>query len=211
MNKKGKPKHIAIAGNIGAGKTTLTELLARHYQWMPQYEDVENNPYLNDFYEDMPRWAFNLQIYFLHHRLKQLLEIQKGNVTVVQDRTIYEDAEIFAPNLHDMGLMSKRDFENYYDLFQTLRELIKPPDLLIYIKASVPTLVDNIQKRGREYEENIRLDYLKRLNERYNQWIEQYREGPVLVVDADHNRFAEREEDLGEIIARIDSQLYGLF
>lgn len=211
MNKKGKPKHIAIAGNIGAGKTTLTELLARHYQWMPQYEDVENNPYLNDFYEDMPRWAFNLQIYFLHHRLKQLLEIQKGNVTVVQDRTIYEDAEIFAPNLHDMGLMSKRDFENYYDLFQTLRELIKPPDLLIYIKASVPTLVDNIQKRGREYEENIRLDYLKRLNERYNQWIEQYREGPLLVVDADHNRFAEREEDLGEIIARIDSQLYGLF
>ncbi|MBX5438486.1 MAG: deoxynucleoside kinase [Thermoflavifilum sp.] len=211
MPKKESPKHIAIAGNIGAGKTTLTELLARHYQWIPQYEDVENNPYLNDFYEDMPRWAFNLQIYFLHHRLRQLLDIQKGHETVVQDRTIYEDAEIFAPNLHDMGLMSRRDFENYYQLFQTLRELIKPPDLLIYIKASVPTLVDNIQKRGREYEENIRLDYLKRLNERYNQWIEQYREGPVLVVDADQNRFAEREEDLGEIIARIDSQLYGLF
>lgn len=211
MPKKEKPRHIAIAGNIGAGKTTLTELLARHYQWVPQYEDVEDNPYLNDFYEDMPRWSFNLQIYFLHHRLRQLLEIQRGEDTVVQDRTIYEDAEIFAPNLHDMGLMSKRDFENYYQLFQTLRELIQPPDLLIYIKASVPTLVDNIQKRGREYEENIRLDYLKRLNERYNQWIEHYREGPVLVVDADQNRFAEREEDLGEIIARIDSQLYGLF
>ncbi|QOR76267.1 MAG: deoxynucleoside kinase [Thermoflavifilum sp.] len=211
MPKKEKPRHIAIAGNIGAGKTTLTELLARHYQWVPQYEDVEDNPYLNDFYEDMPRWSFNLQIYFLHHRLRQLLEIQRGKDTVVQDRTIYEDAEIFAPNLHDMGLMSKRDFENYYQLFQTLRELIQPPDLLIYIKASVPTLVDNIQKRGREYEENIRLDYLKRLNERYNQWIEHYREGPVLVVDADQNRFAEREEDLGEIIARIDSQLYGLF
>ncbi|MBX6380367.1 deoxyadenosine/deoxycytidine kinase [Thermoflavifilum aggregans] len=211
MSKKTKPRHIAIAGNIGAGKTTLTELLARHYQWVPQYEEVENNPYLNDFYEDMPRWAFNLQIYFLHHRIRQLLEIQRGRETVVQDRTIYEDAEIFAPNLHDMGLMSKRDFENYYQLFQTLRELIKPPDLLIYIKASVPTLVDNIQKRGREYEENIRLDYLKRLNERYNQWIEQYHEGPVLIIDADENRFAEREEDLGEIIARIDSQLYGLF
>ncbi len=211
MAKSKKPKHIAIAGNIGAGKTTLTEMLSKHYRWIPQFEDVDHNPYLYDFYEDMPRWSFNLQIYFLNNRLKQLLEIQKGAETVIQDRTIYEDAHIFAPNLHEMGLMSKRDFENYFRFFETLRTMVNPPDLLIYLKASVPTLVGQIQKRGREYEENIRLDYLKRLNEFYNKWIDNYKEGALLVVDIDKNKFAESEEDMGDIIHKIDSQMYGLF
>ena len=208
---KSKPKHIAVAGNIGAGKTTLTEMLAKHYKWIPNFEDVDHNPYLMDFYEDMPRWSFNLQIYFLNGRLKQLLDIHKGTETVIQDRTVYEDANIFAPNLHEMGLMSKRDFDNYYDFFQTLKSMVKPPDLLIYLNASVPTLVGNIQKRGREYEENIRLDYLKKLNEFYNKWIENYKEGPLLVIDADKNKFADKSEDFGDIISKIDSQLYGLF
>lgn len=208
---KSKPKHIAIAGNIGAGKTTLTEMLSKHYKWIPNFEDVDHNPYLMDFYEDMPRWSFNLQIYFLNGRLKQLLDIQSGTETVIQDRTIYEDANIFAPNLHEMGLMSKRDFDNYYEFFTTLKSMVKPPDLMIYLNASVPTLVGNIQKRGREYEENIRLDYLKKLNEFYNRWIDQYKEGPLLVIDVDKNKFAENEEDLGKIISKIDSQLYGLF
>ncbi len=208
---KSKPKHIAIAGNIGAGKTTLTEMLSKHYKWIPNFEDVDHNPYLMDFYEDMPRWSFNLQIYFLNGRLKQLLDIQSGTETVIQDRTIYEDANIFAPNLHEMGLMSKRDFDNYYEFFTTLKSMVKPPDLMIYLNASVPTLVGNIQKRGREYEENIRLDYLKKLNEFYNRWIDQYKEGPLLVIDVDKNKFAENEEDLGKVISKIDSQLYGLF
>ncbi len=206
-----KPKHIAIAGNIGAGKTTLTEALSKHYKWIPQFEDVANNPYLNDFYDDMPRWSFNLQIYFLNSRLNQLLEIQRGTETIIQDRTIYEDANIFAPNLHDMGLMSKRDFENYYQFFQTLKSMVKPPDLLIYLKASVPTLVGQIQKRGREYEENIRLDYLKKLNEYYNKWTGGYREGPLLIIDVDRNKFAESEENMGDIIRKIDALLFGLF
>ena len=208
---KSKPKHIAVAGNIGAGKTTLTEMLSKHYKWIPHFEDVDHNPYLMDFYEDMPRWSFNLQIYFLNSRLRQLVEIQRGTETVIQDRTIYEDANIFAPNLHDMGLMSKRDFDNYFLFFQTLKTMVKPPDLLIYLNASVPTLVGNIQKRGREYEENIRLDYLKKLNEYYNKWIESYKEGPLLVIDADKNRFPENTEHFGEIIHKIDAQLYGLF
>ncbi|MBW7891734.1 MAG: deoxynucleoside kinase [Chitinophagaceae bacterium] len=211
MAKTKKPKYIAVAGNIGAGKTTLTELLSKHYRWIPQFEDIDHNPYLYDFYEDMPRWSFNLQIYFLNNRLRQLLEIQQGNETVIQDRTIYEDAHIFAPNLHEMGLMNKRDFDNYFRLFETLKGMIKPPDLLIYLKASVPTLVGQIQKRGREYEENIRLDYLKKLNEFYNKWIDSYKEGPLLVVDIDKNKFPENEEHLGEIIHEIDTQLYGLF
>jgi len=206
-----KPKHIAIAGNIGAGKTTLTELLSKHYKWIPQFENVDENPYLYDFYEDMPRWSFNLQIFFLNSRLNQLLEIQRGTETVVQDRTIYEDAMIFAPNLHEMGLMNKRDFNNYYTFFETLKSMVKPPDLLIYLKGSVPTLVGQIQKRGREYEENIRLDYLKKLNEFYNKFIDNYQEGKLLVVNIDTNKFAEKEEDLGEIINRIDSTLFGLF
>lgn len=211
MAKTKKPKHIAVAGNIGAGKTTLTELLSKHYKWIPQFEDVDHNPYLNDFYEDMPRWSFNLQIFFLNGRLNQLLEIYSGTETVIQDRTIYEDAHIFAPNLHDMGLMSKRDYNNYFQFFQTLKRMVQPPDLLIYLQASVPTLVGQIQKRGREYEENIRLDYLKRLNDLYNKWIEGYKEGSLLVVDVDKNKFPENEEHLGEIITRIDAQLYGLF
>ncbi len=211
MAKSKKPKHIAIAGNIGAGKTTLTEMLSKHYKWIPHFEDVDHNPYLNDFYEDMPRWSFNLQIYFLNSRISQLIDIQKGTEIVIQDRTIYEDANIFAPNLHDMGLMSKRDFENYYQFFQTLRRLIQPPDLLIYLQASVPTLVGQIQKRGREYEENIRLDYLKKLNEYYNKWIAGYKEGGLLIIDVDKNKFAESEEDFGEIIQKIDAKIYGLF
>ena len=211
MAKTKKPKHIAVAGNIGAGKTTLTEMLSKHYRWIPQFEDVDHNPYLYDFYEDMPRWSFNLQIYFLNTRLRNLLEIQKGNETVIQDRTIYEDAHIFAPNLHEMGLMSKRDFENYFGFFETLKSMVNPPDLLIYLQASVPTLVGQIQKRGREYEENIRLDYLKRLNEFYNKWIDGYKEGALLVIDIDKNKFPEDEEHLGEIIHKIDTQLYGLF
>ncbi len=211
MAKTKKPKHIAVAGNIGAGKTTLTELLSKHYKWIPQFEDVDHNPYLNDFYDDMPRWSFNLQVFFLNGRLNQLLEIYSGTETVIQDRTIYEDAHIFAPNLHDMGLMSKRDYNNYFQFFQTLKRMVQPPDLLIYLQASVPTLVGQIQKRGREYEENIRLDYLKRLNDLYNKWIDGYREGSLLVVDVDKNKFPENEEHLGEIITRIDAQLYGLF
>jgi len=211
MAKSKKPKHIAVAGNIGAGKTTLTELLSKHYKWIPQFEDVDHNPYLNDFYEDMPRWSFNLQVFFLNGRLNQLLEIYSGTETVIQDRTIYEDAHIFAPNLHDMGLMSKRDYNNYFQVFQTLKRMVQPPDLLIYMQASVPTLVGQIQKRGREYEENIRLDYLKRLNDLYNKWIDGYKEGSLLVVDVDKNKFPENEEHLGEIISRIDAQLYGLF
>jgi deoxyadenosine/deoxycytidine kinase len=211
MAKIKKPKHIAVAGNIGAGKTTLTEMLSKHYRWIPQFEDVDHNPYLNDFYEEMPRWSFNLQIFFLNSRLNQLLEIQSGTETVIQDRTIYEDAHIFAPNLHEMGLMSKRDYNNYFQFFQTLKRMVQPPDLLIYLQASVPTLVGQIQKRGREYEENIRLDYLKRLNDLYNKWIDSYKEGPLLIVDIDKNKFADNEEHLGEIITRIDSQLYGLF
>lgn len=208
---KPKPKHIAIAGNIGAGKTTLTEMLSKHYKWIPHFEDVDHNPYLMDFYDDMPRWSFNLQIYFLNSRLQQLVEIKNGTETIIQDRTIYEDAHIFAPNLHDMGLMSKRDFDNYFKFFQTLKTLVQPPDLLIYLSASVPTLVGQIQKRGREYEENIRLDYLKKLNEYYNKWIAAYTEGPLLIIDIEKNKFGERPEDFGEIIQKIDASLYGLF
>ncbi len=211
MAKTKKAKHVAVAGNIGAGKTTLTELLSKHYKWIPQFEDVDHNPYLMDFYEDMPRWSFNLQIYFLNSRLNQLVEIERGTETVIQDRTIYEDAHIFAPNLHEMGLMSKRDYDNYFDFFSTLKQMVQPPDLLIYLKASVPTLVGQIQKRGREYEENIRLDYLKKLNELYNKWIDGYKEGPLLVIDVDKNNFADKEEDFGEIINKVDGMLFGLF
>ena len=211
MAKARKPKHIAVAGNIGAGKTTLTELLSKHYKWIPHFEDVDHNPYLMDFYEDMPRWSFNLQIYFLNSRLRQLVEIQQGTETVIQDRTIYEDANIFAPNLHEMGLMSKRDFDNYFHFFQTLKSLVQPPDLLIYLQASVPTLVGQIQKRGRDYEENIRLDYLKRLNERYEAWISTYDRGKVLIISVDELDYEKNEEHLGSIISKIDAELNGLF
>ena len=185
--------------------------MAKHYNWEPIYEDVENNPYLNDFYENMPRWSFNLQIYFLNNRLRQIIDIQKGNKTVIQDRTIYEDAHIFAPNLHEMGLMSTRDFENYINLFRTVCTQIKPPDLLIYLKSSLPNLVDQIQKRGRDYEDNIRLDYLKQLNQYYNNWIDNYREGELLIINVDDLNYADKAEDFSTVIGKIDSQLFGLF
>ncbi|MBS1782603.1 MAG: deoxynucleoside kinase [Bacteroidetes bacterium] len=208
---KSNIKHIAIAGNIGAGKTTLTTMLARHYKWTPHFEDVDHNPYLVDFYEDMHRWSFNLQIFFLNSRIRQLIDIRKGKETVIQDRTIYEDAHIFAPNLYEMGLMTARDFENYTSFFSTLKNLVSPPDLLIYLKASIPKLVDNIQNRGREYEENIRLDYLKRLNEFYNKWIDKYMDGPLLIVEVDNLDFANKDEDFAEVVRRIDAQIHGLF
>ena len=203
--------HIAIAGNIGAGKTTLTSLLAKHYNWKPNYETVDNNPYLDDFYNDMQRWSFNLQIYFLNSRFNQILDIRKSGKTVIQDRTIYEDAEIFAPNLHAMGLMSTRDFSNYKTLFDLMIGLIQPPDLLIYLKASIPTLVNQIQKRGREYENSIRLDYLKQLNDRYEAWIKGYAKGKLLIVNVDELDFASRKEDLSFVIDKVDANIHGLF
>ena len=203
--------HIAIAGNIGSGKTTLTSLLAKHYKWDPHYEDVDENPYLNDFYQDMQRWSFNLQIYFLNSRFNQIIEIRKSGKDVIQDRTIYEDAFIFAPNLHSMGLMTTRDFENYFTLFNLISSLIEPPDLLIYLRASIPTLVNQIQKRGRKYESSIRLDYLKRLNERYEAWVESYNLGRLLIVDADNHNFPENTEDLSNVIDKINAELHGLF
>jgi deoxyadenosine/deoxycytidine kinase len=203
--------HIAVAGNIGAGKTTLTGLLVKHYKWEAHYEDVEENPYLNDFYEDMHRWSFNLQIYFLNSRFNQIVEIRKLHKTVIQDRTIYEDAYIFAPNLHSMGLMSTRDFENYFTLFNLMTSLIQPPDLLIYLKASVPQLVEQIQKRGRKYESGIRIDYLKKLNDRYEGWISGYNSSKILIVDIEKNNFHEKVEDLRDIINKIDAELHGLF
>ena len=203
--------HIALAGNIGAGKTTLTELLSKHYHWTAHYEDVDENPYLNDFYEDMQRWSFNLQIYFLNTRFKQVLDIRKSGQTVIQDRTIYEDAEIFAPNLHSMGLMSTRDFKNYSTLFQMMNKLVQAPDLLIYLRASVPTLVNQIQKRGREYENSIRLDYLKQLNERYEAWISRYTDGKSLIIDVDRIDFQNNPEDLSNVIDKVDAQIHGLF
>ena len=203
--------HIAIAGNIGSGKTTLTTLIAKHYKYTAHFEEVDNNPYLSDFYKDMQRWSFNLQVFFLRSRFRQLIDIKKKSKKIVQDRTIYEDAYIFAPNLHAMGLMTTRDFENYSDLFGVMDEFITPPDLLIYLRASVPSLVTNIQKRGREYEEAIRLDYLTRLYERYEAWATTYTKGKLLIIDIDNNRFHENPEDLGIIISGIEAQLNGLF
>jgi len=204
--------HIAVAGNIGSGKTTLTGLLAKHYGWEAQFEDVDDNPYLNDFYEDMQRWSFNLQIYFLNSRFSQIVKIrQEEDKTTIQDRTIYEDAFIFAPNLHSMGLMTTRDFENYFALFNLMSSLIQPPDLLIYLRASIPTLVNQIQNRGRKYEDNIRLDYLKHLNERYEAWIETYSMGKLLIIDADNYNFPAKPEDLSVVIDKINANLHGLF
>jgi len=203
--------HIAVAGNIGSGKTTLTRLLSKHYGWKPHFEDVDDNPYLNDFYEDMQRWSFNLQIYFLNSRFSQVVDIRRKGDNVIQDRTIYEDAHIFAPNLHIMGLMSTRDFNNYLNLFNLMSSLIQPPDLLIYLRASVPTLVSQIQKRGRDYEKNIRLDYLQRLNERYEAWIETYKHGKMLIIDVDNLNPPDKPEDLRYVINKIDALIHGLF
>ena len=203
--------HIAIAGNIGAGKTTLTNLLAKHFKWEPQFEEVITNPYLDDFYTQMERWSFNLQIYFLNTRFRQILSIRESGKSVIQDRTIYEDAFIFAPNLHDMGLMTGRDFENYQSLFELMESLVAPPDLLIYLRSSIPNLVKQIHKRGRSYENGISIDYLNRLNERYEDWIKGYDKGKLLIFDVDDLDFVDNPEDLGSIVNRIDAELNGLF
>ena len=203
--------HVAIAGNIGSGKTTLTTKLSKHYKWEAHYEDVENNPYLNDFYKEMQRWSFNLQVYFLNSRFRQVLNIKSSGKDFIQDRTIYEDAFIFAPNLHSMGLMSSRDFDNYKQLFSLMDSFVQGPDLLVYLRASTTTLISQIQKRGREYENSIRLDYLTRLNERYEAWISEYAKGKLLIIDVDDINFSENEEDLGKIITKIDAEIHGLF
>lgn len=211
MTTDKKSRHIGIAGNIGSGKTSLTTLLAKHFKWNPYYESVDENPYLNDFYQDMQRWSFNLQIYFLNSRFRQVLEIRNSGRAIIQDRTIYEDAYIFAPNLHDMGLMVTRDFQNYENLFKLMTSLVEPPDLLIYLKCSVPTLVRQIQKRGRDYETTISIDYLSNLNDRYNKWIENYNLGELLIIDADKVDFIERPDDLSSVIDKIDAKLFGIF
>lgn len=203
--------HVAVAGNIGAGKTTLTKLLAKHYKWEPQLEDVVDNPYLDDFYNQMERWSFNLQVYFLNSRFRQVSQIRKSGKDIIQDRTIYEDAHIFAPNLHAMGLMTNRDFENYRSLFDLMESFVEGPDLLIYLRSSIPNLVSQIHKRGRDYENSISIDYLSRLNERYEAWITTYDKGNLLIIDVDNLDFVANPEDLGEIINKIDAQINGLF
>ena len=203
--------HVAIAGNIGAGKTTLTELLANHYRWNSHFETVDDNPYLDDFYGEMERWSFNLQVYFLNSRFGQILEIQKSGQNIIQDRTIYEDAKIFAPNLHAMVLLTNRDFNNYNNLFELMENLVTPPDLLIYLRADIKTLVGQIHKRGRAYENTISIDYLSRLNERYEAWISQYDKGKLLIIDVDDIDFVENPEDLGKVIGRVDAHIHGLF
>jgi len=203
--------HVAIAGNIGAGKTTLTKLLAKHYKWEAQLEDVVDNPYLDDFYNQMERWSFNLQVYFLNSRFRQVLQIHQSGKDIIQDRTIYEDAHIFAPNLHAMGLMTNRDFNNYSSLFELMESLVKGPDLLIYLRSSIPNLVKQIHKRGRDYENSISIDYLSRLNERYEAWIHGYDKGKLLIIDVDKLDFVVNPEDLGNIINKIDAEINGLF
>ena len=203
--------HVAIAGNIGAGKTTLTELLAKHYKWKPHFESVDENPYLDDFYAEMERWSFNLQVYFLNSRFRQILEIRERGEKVIQDRTIYEDAYIFAPNLHAMGLMTNRDYENYKSLFDLMESVTKGPDLLIYLRSSIPNLVKQIHKRGRDYENSISIEYLSRLNERYEAWITTYSKGKVIILDVDDLDFVENPEHLGEVISKIDAEINGLF
>ncbi|MEL7121601.1 MAG: deoxynucleoside kinase [Bacteroidota bacterium] len=204
-------KHVAIAGNIGAGKTTLSEKLGHHFGWEVQYEPTDDNPYLIDFYEDMHRWSFNLQVFFLNSRYQQVLKILNGDRTVVQDRTIYEDAYIFAPNLRDMGLMSERDFDNYFSLFETMSSQIQPPDLLIYLRANISTLVAHIHHRGREYEGNMSLDYLRRLNDRYENWINGYKNGKLLIINANEVDFEKNPEDMGKIVDMVNAELHGLF
>lgn len=202
--------HIAIAGNIGSGKTTLTKLLAARYGWTPRFEPVDNNPYLEDFYHDMNRWSFNLQVYFLNKRFKEVVEISKSTDTIIQDRTIYEDACIFAPNLHDQGYMSDRDFKNYTDLFNLMMSLVKKPQLMIYIRSSIPTLVKHIEKRGRDFEKSIRIDYLTGLQKRYDDWLSTYN-GELITIDGDKINFEDSKEDFRKITDMIDASLYGLF
>lgn len=202
--------HIAIAGNIGSGKTTLTKMLAAHYGWTPKFESVDYNPYLSDFYEDMERWSFNLQIYFLNKRFKDVVDINKCDDVIIQDRTIYEDARIFAPNLHDMGLMSSRDFENYNDLFELMMSLVGAPDLLIYLRSSIPNLIAQIQKRGREYEKSIRIDYITGLNQKYENWISDYKHN-LLILDVDKLKFENNPDHFREVTDKIDAKLFGLF
>ena len=203
--------HIAVAGNIGSGKTTLTTMLAKNFNWEPMYESVENNPYLASYYEDMQRWSFNLQVYFLNSRFRQVVDIRKKTKTVIQDRTIYEDAYIFAPNLHDMQLMATRDFENYSSLFELMSQFLQAPDLLIYLRADTATLVSQIAKRGREYEKTIRIDYLENLNNRYEEWISNYKLGKLLIIDVNKIKFADNQEDFGTVIDKINAELFGLF
>ncbi len=203
--------HIAIAGNIGAGKTSLTDLLCKHYKWQGHFEEVVENPYLDDFYHQMERWSFNLQVYFLNSRFGQLIEIQKSGINVIQDRSIYEDAHIFAPNLHAMGLLSQRDYQNYISLFELMEGMVTGPDLMIYLRSSIPNLVDNIHKRGREFENSISIDYLSRLNERYEAWVHNYDKGKLLIIDVDELNFVDNPSDMGDIIEKIDSEINGLF
>jgi deoxyadenosine/deoxycytidine kinase len=207
---KNNVQYIAIAGNIGVGKSTLTGLLAKHFNWEAFYESVDDNPYLKDFYEDMSRWSFNLQIYFLSSRFKRQKNIMSNQVSFIQDRTIYEDVEIFAKNLHEMALMSDRDYENYKSLFKEMSDYIQPPNLMVYLRASVPTLVKQIQSRGRDYESSIRLDYLERLNNYYDQWIDRY-EHEKLIIDTDHLDFVNNQEDLGYVISLIERRIFNLF
>jgi deoxyadenosine/deoxycytidine kinase len=202
--------HIAVAGNIGSGKTTLTTMLAKRYGWIPRFEPVDNNPYLDDFYADMPRWSFNLQVYFLNKRFKEVVEISKSKEVIIQDRTIFEDAKIFAPNLHEMGMMSDRDFENYSDLFDLMMSLVKLPDLMIYIRSTIPNIVSQIQKRGREFEKSIRIDYLQGLNQRYEDWIKTYK-GHLIIIDGDTCKFGDNMQDFQKVTDMIDAKLYGLF
>jgi deoxyadenosine/deoxycytidine kinase len=199
--------HIAVAGNIGSGKTTLTRLLSQHYGWEPKYEDVDVNPYLSDFYNDMQRWSFNLQVYFLNKRLQGIVDIRNSQLDVIQDRTIYEDARIFAPNLHAMGLLATRDFENFKSLFELMISLVKPPDLLIYLKASIPTLVYQINKRGREYESGIRVDYLEGLNSRYEEWFANYNDGKKLIINVDELKFEDNPQDMKKVIELIEKEI----
>ena len=202
--------HIAIAGNIGSGKTTLTKMLAKRYGWTPRFEPVDNNPYLDDFYHDMNRWSFNLQVYFLNKRFKEVVEISQSDENIIQDRTIFEDAKIFAPNLHDQGYMSDRDFENYSDLFDLMMSLVKLPQLMIYIRSSIPTLVKHIEKRGRSFEKSVRIDYLTGLQQRYEDWIKNYK-GELIIIDGDKLSFEDTPEDFRKVTDMIDASLYGLF
>lgn len=202
--------HIGIAGNIGCGKTTLTTMLAKHYGWTPKFESVSHNPYLEDYYKDIERWSYNLETYFLAQRFQDVLEIAKSDEVIIQDRTIFEGVYIFVANNKAMGNLSDRDFETYMQLFNLMMSMVKKPDLLIYLKSSVPHLVSQIQKRGREYEKSISIEYLSNLNDRYDEWIAGY-DGEVLVIEADELDFQNRPEDFAMITDKIDAQLYGLF